>query len=194
MKLRIFSLLFCATILSNPTLLADDGIYTFSTQTYVDVPIHYHFVTAINPYDRYIELEDESRWKIPEYDVYGLQRWSLGQFVVVTPNCRWFSDYNYYLTNQANGAYLSANLLRGPLHTSKLAHHISGMEQNTRGRKTIILDGKTCWAISEEHHYIADGWQINDTIIIGQNDSWLSRYDTILINVETNSFAKARKI
>jgi len=194
MKNGIFALLCCASSLIGPNLQANDGVYTVTAQTLIDVPIFYHFVAALNPHDRYIQLEDESRWKIPESDVYSLHRWSVGQFVIVTPNCRWFSDYNYYLTNQTNGAYVSANLLRGPLHTSPYAHHISGMDQNTRGKKAIMLDGKTCWNISDEFHYVVDGWQVDDMVIIGTNDAWFTHFDTILINVETNSFAKARRM
>jgi hypothetical protein len=193
MKKRIFALLFCTAAFLSPAIRANDGLITVSTQTVIDIPLSKQVFSGVNPNERYVQLGDESRWKIPEEDLYVLRRWAPGQFVVITPDSGWFSDYNYHLTNQSRGEYVRANLLRGPTHTSGFSHHISGMDQNNK-KKSIMLDKKTCWSISEEHFHVIKGWEVGDAIIVGVNNAWFTNYDTILINVETNTFAKARRI
>lgn len=194
MKHRFLSLLCCATALISPSLQADDGVITVTTQATIDIPISYHMVAGVDPDARYIQIEDQSQWKISESDVYTAMTWSPGQFVLITPNRRWFSEYDYFLTNQVTGTYVSANLLRGPLHDSPYAHHISGTDCNKRGKKVIMLDNKTYWSVSSDDHYVVDGWEINDMVIIGTNDTWFTSYDTILIDVETNTHVKARRM
>jgi hypothetical protein len=177
------------------SVAANDGTHTLPVQYVTDVPLFYHLATNIFPNERIVQLEDESRWKVAESDMRDLVfSWREGDFMVVTRNRQWFTDYTYCLTNQANRTSVRANLISGPLHSSPYTHHITGMDQNTPSKKVFYLDGLTSWSISSDDFRIADDWQINDTIIILSNDSWFTSYDVVLLCVETNTSAKARRM
>jgi len=176
------------------TVTADDGTHALPVQHIVDVPLFYHLATNIFPNERIVQLEDESRWKVAESDMRDLVfSWREGDFLVITRNRQWFTDYTYCLTSQANRTTVRANLLSGPLHSSPYTHHITGMDQNTPNKKVFYLDGKTSWSVSSDDFGTADEWQVNDTVIILENDSWFTSYDVILLCVETNTTAKARR-
>ncbi len=182
-------------LLLTSNVVADDGTYSIPVNYAVDVPLFYHVAANIFPNERMVQLEDESRWKISESDMRDLMfSWREGDFLVVKRNRRWFSDYSYSMENQASRTSVQANLISGPLHNSPYTHHITGMDQNTPGRKIFHLDGKTSWSIASDDFGIADAWQVGDTIIFLSNDSWFTAYDMLMLDVETNTVGKARRM
>lgn len=178
------------------SLSATDGTYSIPVQTSIDVPLFYHVATHIFPNERMVQLEDESRWKIAESDMRDVVfTWREGDFLVITPNRRWFSnDYSHLITDQASGTCAQVNIISGPLHNSPYTHHISAMDANTPYKKIIFLDGVTSWGVASDDFRIVDNWQVNDTIIILANDRWYSSYDTYFLDVETNTTAKVRRM
>ncbi|MBS3904882.1 MAG: hypothetical protein KGZ39_06115 [Simkania sp.] len=195
MNSRFFSSVAGVLSLVAGTLSAGDYMYPVPIQySSMEIPFFYNVASFISPYERIVQLADESRWKIAESDVRDVLSWRQGDFVVLSPNNQWFSDYPYCLTNQSNRSTVRVNPLSGPLYDSPYTHHISGLDHNTPSKKIVYLDATSCWVISEEDYSIINNWEVNDTIIIGVNDSWFTRYDTILIDVETNTCVKARRM
>jgi hypothetical protein len=194
MMKRIFLSLTGALSLLTGSLAAVDYVYAVPAPFVgYEVPIFYHIVGNVFPVDGMVQIEDESQWLVSESDMRELLSWRQGDFVVITPNRSWWSnDYNYCMTNQATRTYVRVNLINGPRHAS--AHHITGMDLNSAYKRSIFVDGKLYWAISEEDFDTVDGWEVGDTIIVGTNDAWFTNYDTILIDVETNTYAKARRM
>ncbi len=197
MSFRTSSIFAIALTLTCGALTAGDSVYPVPVQYSSTIPVpHYYLpVTSINHYERVIQLEDESRWTIADSDLHVAMSWRQGDFIVLT-QCRgwWSNDYSYYMSNQSNNSYIRVNPLSGPLHSSPFSHHITGLDQNNPRRKVVYLDHKTQWIIHEADHNIVKHWQVNDTIIMAYNDSWFSYYDTLLIDVETNTCVKARRI
>ncbi len=196
MSRHLFSAIAGTLALISAPLCASDDTYIVPVQyPAVEIPITYHVAQVLNPSERFVEFEDKSRWKVAEEDVYTLLSWRHGDFVIMTPNRAWFSHFPYRLTNLTNRSSICVNPLSGPLHSSPFTHHISGLDQNNIGTRAVYLDGRTCWAIHGDDFHIVDGWETGDTVIIGCNDAWLAwGYDVILLDVETNTSARARKI
>lgn len=151
-------------------------------------PAYAHHWLIRATYDGSIaELEDGSNWKLaPNYSVFN---WKVGDPMVITPNHSWLSDYNYYVVNKFTGSYVAADLIVGPIAFGPYTHWVIGIDY-TSGH--VYLENGTTWTISSSDGFIFRDWAINDTVIVGANDSWFSSYDSILINVNMNNYVRAR--
>lgn len=135
-----------------------------------------------------VELEDGSHWKLsPNYSVFS---WKVGDPIVVTPNHSFFSEYNYYIVNKFTGSYVAADLIVGPLTFGPYTHWVIGIDYASGH---VFLENGTTWTVSANDTFVFNDWAINDTVIIGSNDSWFSSYDTILINVNMNNYVRSKK-
>jgi len=135
-----------------------------------------------------VEIEDGSHWKLaPNYSVFS---WKVGDPIVVTPNHSCFSEYNYYVVNKFTGSYVAADLIVGPVAFGPYTHWIIGMDYASGH---VFLENGTTWTVSINDTFIFNDWAVNDTVIIGSNDSWFSSYDSILINVNMNNFARSKQ-
>ena len=114
----------------------------------------------------------------------------MGDPIAITPNHSFLSEYNYYVVNKATGSYVAADLILGPIAFGSYTHWIIGMDY-TSGH--VYLENGSTWTISSNDLFIFNDWAINDTIILGSNDSWFSCYDNLLINVNMNNYVRARK-
>lgn len=146
-----------------------------------------HWLTNTSYSGTQLELEDGSYWKIPS-DVFSTYNWKIGDPLVVTPNRSWFSHYKYYLVNQITGGYVPADIYVGPGLSNPYRHWIIAIDY---ALGHIFLENGTAWAISGNDGFVASDWMINDSVIIGANDSWFSGYDSILINVQMNNYVRA---
>jgi len=147
-----------------------------------------HWVIGASIDGTILELEDGSNWKLsPNYSVIN---WRVGDPIAITPNHSFLSEYNYYVVNKATGSYVAADLILGPIAFGSYTHWIIGMDY-TSGH--VYLENGSTWTISSNDLFIFNDWAINDTIILGSNDSWFSCYDNLLINVNMNNYVRARK-
>ena len=80
-------------------------------------------------------------------------------------------------------------ILFNPIAFGPYTHWIIGMDFRSGH---VYLENGTTWTISSNDLFIFNEWAINDTIILGSNDSWFSNYDSLLINVNMNNFVRAR--
>lgn len=153
----------------------------------------FHLASGLFFAEGLIELDDGSQWKIADSERAQMLSWRANDFVVITAN-HYFSDYTYYITNQVNGTYVHANLVNGPTIGGSRTMLISGLDANSRNKRAVYLNNGTSWAIDPSDLQMIENWQIGDPIIVGRNDSWFSYSSSLLINVLTNTFVRARKI
>ena len=153
-------------------------------------PVNCHTLMSIAMGSDSIEFEDGSHWQIASSDAFKLNGWFPGDQLVVTPNSFWFSSYDYYITNKRTGNYVKAELFIGPLQFGAYSHWIVGIDYYSGH---VFLENGTTWCVAFRDNYLFRDWAINDHIILGINDSWMSNYDNILINVNVDSFIRAKQ-
>lgn len=141
----------------------------------------YHSPVGISIYGGSIELEDGSIWNAYPGDIYKVQNWLPTDIVVITPNHSWFSSYSYKLTNQNTGEGVAANLTLGPIYDSLYTHWIIAIDYYYNN---VYLEDGSVWTMSAFDSGVVGQWMVNDTVIIGINNGWLSSSrPNILINV-----------
>jgi hypothetical protein len=149
-----------------------------------------HYLNTVSAYGDTVEFEDGSWWKISSNDNYKALSWRPGDTLVITPNRGWFSSYHYCITNRNTGSSIKANLNVGPIAFGPYTHWINTVDQSTGH---LFIENGTCWCVSNKDAYIFREWAPSDTIIVGLNDSWFSSYDHILINVNMNTYIRAKQ-
>ena len=140
--------------------------------------------------NRYLSMEDGSKWEFPSTDVCTLRWWGLGHVLVVSPNYSWFSSFDYYISNQNTGTYVTANLFDGPVAFGPFSHWIVDIDY-IGGH--IYMENQMIWCANPSDMSIVRNWKKNDHIILGTYSSWFSSYDTVLINVNMDDHIRAIK-
>lgn len=151
-------------------------------------PINGHWLASIADNYRSIEIEDGSHWEIATADAFILRNWRRDDTLVITPNYNWFSSYDYYIVNKSRNTYVKANLYIGPIAFGQFSHWIVDM----RGDH-IFLENQMIWSFHPDDGNIVKHWAINDHIILGVYESWLSPYDHILINVNMDNHVRVKQ-
>ncbi len=164
--------------------------HSFFSKRYIQ-PIHSHWLSSISMQGDSLELEDGSHWKIPSYQAQTVYSWQRGDLLTITPNHSFFSSYYYYINNACTGTSVPANLYIGPLaFTPPYTRWVVALDPI---HCQVYLQDGSSWNIALSDASLLNQWAPNDTIIIGENDSWFSSYDTILINVNMNHYIRAKQ-
>lgn len=140
--------------------------------------------------NRYLSTEDGSKWEFSPSDGYTVRWWALGDVIVVSPNYSWFSSFDYYITNQNRGTYVTANLFDGPVAFGPFSHWIVNVDP-IAGH--VYLENQMIYCVNPSDMSVMKNWKPNDHIIFGVHNSWFSSYDTILINVNMDDHVRAIK-
>lgn len=136
-----------------------------------------------------VELQDGSIWTVSSGDGYKTLNWLTSDLVVISANSDWFSSYMFRMTNQNTGVSVKCNLTLGPIYNGLFTHWIVGLNYFTN---QLILDDGSIWKVTGFDSSTFSQWMLNDTIIIGINDGFLSSSKpNILINVNTLTYARA---
>lgn len=139
-----------------------------------------------------IELEDGSIWSVRSGDRYKIFNWLGSDSILILPNHKWFSSYDYALVNQNTGETIQVNLTFGPIYNGVYTHWIVAIDYYNR---KICLEDGSIWNISYFDEGMLNNWLVNDTIIIGINDGWFaSSRPNILINVNMNNYITGKCI
>ena len=134
-----------------------------------------------------VELADGSIWSVSSDDRWATLNWLTGDIIVIIPNHNLFSVYEYKLVNINTGVNVKVNLSLGPIYNGVYTHWIVAVDQLFGD---VVLEDGSRWKMSSWDSSITSKWFLNDTIIIGINDGWLSSSNpNMLINVNTNSHA-----
>jgi hypothetical protein len=159
----------------------------------------YHSIDYF-PQDNIVKTEDGAEWIFDSSDVAAVRNWKPDDMVLITPKGRWFwgSNYSYVMTNKDIGVSVDVNLFQGPIAFGTNSSWVIGVNQNLG--QIYVMNGegeRSVWEISNVDHYLFKEWKVNDTIIMGQNDSWLwwfSSFDHIIVNVNMNHFVRAKQV
>ncbi len=207
MMRHCFKALTALTLLTGSSLVADPiPFYIYSLgPVAAQVRLQDHIVVYMD--GPIIELEDGSRVTVASSDMYKLWKWFPSDIIRLEPT---FKDVGprFLLINERiiaevnslwtpSEAVLGVDFVRGPLHAGSFTHHITGLDVNMPGRKAVYLDNCSLWEIDERDHSIVMSWKIGHTVILGTNPvfwgSWRPS-NTILIDVESNTYVRARQL
>lgn len=162
-----------------------------------DVSLYFRKLAMIINAGETVEMEDGTQWRVASSDSYKTQYWRVGQRLSISPNDGYFSSSGgtYYLTNKKTNTYVRADLARGPALSGKFSQWIEGIDV-PKGHlflKTETHKKGTSWIVSSTDRNIFKEWRTTDYVIVGVNNSWLSSYDSILINVYENTYVRAKR-
>lgn len=141
---------------------------------------YYHWVNEIIDFGNFIELEDGSRWTVAPTSVYKAVHWGAYDHMVITPNHHWLPSCAYCITNPATGSYVEADLYLHPIPFGPYTHWVVALDKYAGH---VFLEDGSSWKVSYDDRSLFEKWEINNFIIIGENNSWFSSYEHILINV-----------
>jgi hypothetical protein len=162
-------------------------------------PFLYHWIDYF-PQNNVIKIEDGSEWIFDENDAYILRTWRPGDTVVVAPKTKWLwgSNYSYVMMNKDLGTAINVNLYLGPIKNGQYTTWVVGL--NPSQSQVYLINGhgeRTVWEIAQADFKLFQEWAVNDTVIIGENDywlSWLSPHNYLIINVNMNHNVRARHV
>ncbi|MBA3816092.1 MAG: hypothetical protein H0X29_06155 [Parachlamydiaceae bacterium] len=154
---------------------------------YTSHPGAFHRPYSIGYSGDTVEFEDGSVWSVKHNDALKTLNWLATDLIVVTPNRSWLSSHDFRLTNQNTGVSVQASLTLGPIYNAPFTHWIVGIDYYNN---TVYLEDGTVWKMSYFTENSFRNWVVNDTVIIGINDGWLSYTSpNILINVNMLDYA-----
>lgn len=136
-----------------------------------------------------VTLHDGSVWTVSTSDSYKTLNWLTSDLIILTSNSDWFSSYMFRMTNQNTGVSVKCNMTLGPVYNGLYTYWIVAINYFTQ---EICLNDGSIWQVSGFDSSIFNNWLLNDTVMIGVNDKFLSSSrPNILINVNTLTFVRA---
>ena len=149
----------------------------------------YHNPVSVTALGGVVQLEDGSIWSVADGDHYKTLNWYTNDLIVLTVNHEWFSTELFRMSNQNTGVSVRCNMVLGPIYHGLYTHWIVGINYYTQ---EIYLEDGSIWQMSGFDTSIFNKWLLNDTVVIGVNDGYLSSTKpNILINVNTLTSARA---
>lgn len=149
----------------------------------------YHNPISVTSLGGVVQLEDGSIWSIADGDHYKTLNWYTNDLIILTPNHDWFTSELFRMSNQNTGVSVRCNMVLGPIYHGLYTHWIVGINYYTQ---EIYLEDGSVWQMTGFDTSVFSKWLVNDTVIIGINDGYLSSTKpNILINVNTLTFARA---
>ena len=165
------------------------AILSFTVAYAYQIPNCDYIVEEILDYGNQIKLDNGSKWKVSETDVYKIiMSWNKNDKVTVYPNTSWFVSYNYYLKNEISRSMVGANIVSPPLHRGPKTHWVQALNKFSGH---LFLDDGSSWKIASEDWALFERWKNGDSVIIGLYKNWVSTYNYILIDVEMNCYVRA---
>lgn len=166
---------------------SEEAVEEVTTAEIIAKPTYYtshqgamHRPIAVTVLGDIVTLEDGSEWIVKYSHRYKTLDWLASDSILVLPNHAWFSSYYFRLVNQMTGADIEVNLLKGPIYNGVYTHWIIAIDYLNC---ELCLEDGSIWKISSGDYSTMKKWLVNDTIILGINDSWLSSKPNILLNV-----------
>ncbi len=167
------------------------------TEQNVVSSLHLHWIHNFSYDYSTVILEDGSQWSIAYQDIATLFGWRIGDSLLISKNDPWYKTptHAFFLQNQATGGKVQANILLGPFEFGENSHWVIGIDR-AHGILSLV-SGRglySTWYVSDVEKMVWDDWAVNDTVILGINDSWFTAYPTLLINVNQASTVRAQQI
>jgi hypothetical protein len=170
---------------------------TWDSRTGVPVYRIRDFETDVN----LIRISDGSQWKINPEDLGKMYTWKAEQVVgIEVDNDSWSSamswgkTYIYRLVNVSNSSEVRVLPFKGP-DVDGPYYQVIGLQKP--GLSVSLNDGST-WSISPNDAALFQEWALGDGLILGSvKKGWFrccDKYDSILINVASNHYIRAKRI
>ncbi|MEC7839134.1 MAG: hypothetical protein VX777_03735 [Chlamydiota bacterium] len=147
----------------------------------------YHSPIAVTYFGDEVTLEDGSIWTVASWDQWKTLNWLTTDTILITQNKYLFSSYKFMLVNQATGKEVEVNLSLGPIYSGYYTRWIVAIDYLN---DQILLDDGSFWEMSVLDYSITKNWYVNDTVIIGVNESSSTLRPNILINVNMLNYAR----
>ena len=147
-----------------------------------------------------LKLEDGSEWIFDKDKASLVRDWKSGDTIVLAPKgwSLWGSNYAYTIINKEWGESVDANLFLGPLAFGNYTSWVIGIDVNLGQVYLINGEGeRSVWEVASQDLYLFEDWTVNDTLFVGQNNSWLwwfSSHNHVLVNVNMNHYVRARLV
>jgi hypothetical protein len=146
----------------------------------------YHRPISVSIFGEQVTLEDGSIWTVSSWDQWKTLDWLTTDTILVMQNKWLFSSYKFMLINQNTGKEIECNLTLGPIYCGAYTHWIIAIDYFNC---EIILEDGSVWQIDPFDYSIMKKWMVNDTIIMGINESSCVYHPNILINVNVVNYS-----
>jgi hypothetical protein len=178
-----------------------------------DSSFYQHSIQAINPENLTLTLTDSSVWQIDKIGFKDLEAFSVDDhiFITINNNCLKYiaelpTDYPFRLINQKTKTCINCKTLFCPLIDNPSVRSLALLDLE---QKNITLSDQLTFALHPNDLSVYQSWQTGDLILLGVNSEWLTTckmalvnlgldqhyfnvYPTILINLSTNSYVRAK--
>ncbi len=144
-----------------------------------------YYIKSIGADGDTLTMTDETVWKIAESSAYTAARWIENSPIVITPS-RWYSKYDYYITNKITNESVTAKLSQGPF-----VKYSVFIQQIDWHNGLVSLTNGTRWHASVDKNFYY--WQVGQAVLLGENTGWSSQ-DYILININENTYVSANRL
>ncbi len=147
-------------------------------------PKFFYTIKSVGPRGKTLITTDETIWEIASRDAAKLTNWLPNSAIVIMPNYKWFSSYDYMLINKWTNESVGANLSQGPyISTAIFINNID------HGTGMLSLSNGSIWKAETGAQFAY--WRIGQAVLIGENDTWFGK-PNILININKNNFVTAK--
>lgn len=174
-------------------LAADDSQNSFVKKDlsakklyYTSSSTAYHRAIGITFFGEQVTLEDGSVWGAASWDQWKTLDWLTSDTILVMQNKWIFSTYKFMLVNQNTGKEVECNLILGPIYAGAYTHWIVAIDYINC---EVMLENGTLWQIDLFDYGIMRKWMLNDTVIIGFNQSGSVYHPNILINTNMLNYS-----
>lgn len=190
------SLSFLMTPLSADTDFDKAPSIELKTIAAVDKP--YRLLTGKDPSGLSIEMDDGTIWTVVgSSSAATAKKWRMNDPLVIYPVfLPSVKGARFYLYNERLHTHAYAELSYGPMIGTATNLQIVYLNYNTG--QLQLQDGKGRvynYIIDKRHKDIFRNWQINESVLVGSNETWRANWITnfpfILINVEKNAYISA---
>jgi hypothetical protein len=141
-------------------------------------PIYYVKNTGVD--GETLTMNDETVWVIAGTSMYTVASWGPNSPIVISPS-RWYSQYEYYITNIFTNETVTAKLSQGPFVEYSIL-----IQQIDWNSGLVYLSNGTRWAIHPDSRMWP--WQAGQAVLIGES-SGPTGY--ILLNINENVYLEA---
>jgi len=134
-----------------------------------------------------IEIQDGAQFSVSSSDIEEVLTWDAQTPIAISPNPYWFSDTDFFITNQKNGTYIGVYYITEPDPKNPLRNTIYHLDPFYG--EIVIQDVKGSqlfFEVDPEDIKYIQTWKQGDSIVVGVNDNWYSKMSSngnfILIN------------
>ena len=149
-----------------------------------------------------LEIEDGTQMMVhPDQVEIILNDWEYYDSLKIFPNNNILNGSDYCVENLNTGDIVQVTFRNGPLLKSPYTMKIVYVDPN-EGRISLcqeIEDGAhlTHWEIDPNDLQHISDWEKGETVVLGNNTSWFSNFDFIMVsyeNLKSTNYIKAKKL